>query len=246
MVITALKMAGFAASGVASAIKEANEVTDSMIDNLKNNENLTVNRIGRVLEGTKFGFLMGYVSPSILTAVGVCLTTGDLVLAASGGIAVLGNPIAGTCAAVGAVFFGWSALNDTEREEVLNQVGKFLNVGWEQIKAVVNFAIKTMKELLSADNIQEMKETVAQAATAVGRHISDITKSVRDKFGKVVESVENTVTAAVNAITDATASASETTVAMASGITKGASKVNLAVKDAVRRDKEAVEASNEQ
>ena len=75
MVITALAAASHAVSGVAAAVKEANDLTDSMIANLKANENLTINRVGRVLEGVKFGFLLGYVSPSILTAVGVCLTT---------------------------------------------------------------------------------------------------------------------------------------------------------------------------
>lgn len=198
MVIAALSAAGHAVSGVAAAVAQANELTDSMIDTLKANDNLTINRVGRVLEGTKFGFLMGYITPSILTAVGICLTTGDLMMATGGSIAVLGNPVAGTCAAVGAVFFGWKALSDTEREEILNQVGKFLNVGWEQIKAVVEFAIKLMKDLFTADNIQEIKETVADAASAVGRHISDITKSIGDKLAKLGDSISNTVARAGN------------------------------------------------
>lgn len=198
MVITALAAAGHAVSGVAAAVKQANDLTDSMIETLKASDNLTINRVGRVLEGTKFGFLMGYITPSILTAVGVCLTTGDLMMATGGSIAVLGNPIAGTCAAVGAVFFGWKALSDTEREEILNQVGKFLNVGWEQIKAVVEFAIKLMKDLFTADNIQEIKETVADAASAVGRHISDITKSIGDRLAKLGDSISNTVARAGN------------------------------------------------
>ena len=191
MVITALAAAGHAVSGVAAAVKQANDLTDSMIETLKANDNLTINRVGRVLEGPKFGFLMGYITPSILTAVGICLTTGDLMMATGGSIAVLGNPVAGTCAAVGAVFFGWKALNDNEREEILNQVGKFLNVGWEQIKAVVEFAIKLMKDLFTADNIQEIKETVADAASAVGRHISDITKSIGDRLAKLGDSISN-------------------------------------------------------
>ena len=192
MVITALAAAGHAVSGVAAAVQQANDLTDSMIETLKANDNLTINRVGRVLEGTKFGFLMGYITPSILTAVGICLTTGDLMMATGGSIAVLGNPVAGTCAAVGAVFFGWKALNDNEREEILNQVGKFLNVGWEQIKAVVEFAIKLMKDLFTADNIQEIKEAVADAASAVGRHVSDITKSLGDRLAKLGDSISNT------------------------------------------------------
>ena len=194
MVITALAAAGHAVSGVAAAVKEANDLTDSMIANLKANENLTINRVGRVLEGVKFGFLLGYVSPSILTAVGVCLTTGSLTMATGAGIALIANPVASVSAAVGAVFFGWKALSDREREDVINQVGDFLKVGVEQIKAVVEFAIKLMKDLFTADNIQEIKETVAEAAATVGRHISDITKSLGDKISKVGQSIADTAT----------------------------------------------------
>ena len=203
MLITALAGAGHAVSGIAAAVKEANDLTDSMIANLKANENLTVNRVGRVLEGVKFGFLLGYVSPSILTAVGVCLTTGSLTMATGAGIALIANPVAGVSAAVGAVFFGWKALNDREREDVINQVGEFLKIGVEQIKAVVEFAIKLMKDLFTADNIQEIKETVAEAATIVGRHISDITKSVGDKVAKFCQSIASTA----NSISNGTKSA---------------------------------------
>ena len=236
MVIAALAAAGHAVSGVAAAVAQANELTDSMIETLKANDNLTINRVGRVLEGTKFGFLMGYVTPSILTAVGICLTTGDLLTATGASIAVLGNPVAGTCAAVGAVFFGWKALNDNEREEILNQVGKFLNVGWEQIKAVVEFAIKLMKDLFTADNIQEIKETVAEAAAAVGRHISDITKSVSDKVAKVAASVCNTASAAANAVSGAASSTTAAVSSAAGGVAESASKASGKVTGVFRRN----------
>jgi cystathionine beta-lyase family protein involved in aluminum resistance len=182
VLIPALKLAGAAVSGLSSAVAAANQATDSMIDQLKANENATVNRVGRVLEGTKSGFLMGYVSPSILTAVGVALTTGDLIAAVGSGIVVLGNPVAGVCAAVGAVYFGWKALNEAERNSVLEQVGECLKVGFELIKAVINLALKLMSELLTADNLKEVKETVSDAAKFVGRHLSDITHSTKDKL----------------------------------------------------------------
>ena len=236
MVIAALAAAGHAVSGVAAAVAQANELTDSMIETLKANDNLTINRVGRVLEGTKFGFLMGYVTPSILTAVGICLTTGDLLTATGASIAVLGNPVAGTCAAVGAVFFGWKALNDNEREEILNQVGKFLNVGWEQIKAVIEFAIKLMKDLFTADNIQEIKETVAEAAAAVGRHISDITKSVSDKVAKVAASVCNTASAAANAVSGAASSTTAAVSSAAGGVAESAAKASGKVTGVFRRN----------
>ena len=192
MLILSLKAAHAAAGGVTSAAIEANDYVDSIIDHLKADENLTVNRVGRVLEGTKFGFLMGFVTPSILTATGVALTSGNLVAAVGGGVATLANPIAGVCAAVGAVYFGWKALSDDERREVLAQVGDFLQVGAEQIKAVVKFALGLMTELMSADNFKEIKGMVAAAASAAGRHLSDITHSIKDKTFKAAKAISDT------------------------------------------------------
>jgi len=42
-----------------------------------------------------------------------------------------------------------------------------------------------MKDLLSADNLNEIKETLSDAAELVGRHLADITKSLKDKCFKV-------------------------------------------------------------
>lgn len=184
MLIPALKLASNAASGLSAAVGAANKGSDAIIDGLKASENTTVNTIGRVLEGTKSGFLIGYLSPSILTAVGVTLTTGDLLAAIGSGTAILGNPIAGVCAAVGAVYFGWKALNEKERSSILEQVGNFLNVGHELIKSVIDLAIRLMKDLLSAENLREIKETVSDAAEFVGRHLSDITHSVKDRLSE--------------------------------------------------------------
>ena len=220
MLIPALKLAGSAVSGVASAVVAANDASDNIIDQLKASDNATTNVIGRVLEGTKSGFMIGYVSPSILTAVGVALTTGDLLAAVGGGVLILGNPVAGVCAAVGAVYFGWKALNEKERNSILEQVGTFLKIGYELIKSVIDFAFKLMKGLLSADNLKEIKETVSDAAEFVGRHLSDITHSVKDRLSeagaaslaasrrsaqaakKASEKVTNTVSTASVSVTD--------------------------------------------
>jgi len=209
MLMPALKLAASAASGLASAVSAANDATDAMISNMKANENPTINRIGRVLEGSKMGFMMGYLTPSILTAVGVTLTTGDLLTAVGGGIAVLGNPVAGVSAAVGAVYFGWKALSDSERDAVLKQVGDFLKTGYELIKAVVNFAIDLMKDLLSADNLNEIKETLSEAAELVGRHLADITKSFKDKCYKAGQAISEAADAVSKTASEAADSVSQ-------------------------------------
>jgi hypothetical protein len=224
MLIPALKVASLAAKGtvlatntLAAAVAEANETTDAMIDKLKSSENLTVNRVGRVLEGTKFGFLLGYLTPSILTAVGVTLTTGNLLSAVAGGIAVLGNPVAGVCAAVGAVYFGWKALSDKERKVVLDQVCEFLLVGVEQIKAVINFALNLMSDLLTSDNFKEIKATVAEAASVAGRNIADITHSIKDKAFKAAQTISDTASSVSEAATSAAGNAADTVKDKATG-----------------------------
>jgi len=220
LLIQALKLAGTAASGLGSAVVAANNASDNIIVQLKASDNATINVIGRVLEGTKSGFMIGYVSPSILTAVGVALTTGDLLAAVGGGVAILGNPVAGVCAAVGAVYFGWKALNEKERNSILEQVGTLLNIGYELIKSVIDLALRLMKNLLSEDNLKEIKETVSEAAEFVGRHLSDITHSVKDRLSeagvaslaasgravqaakKASEKVVNTVSTGSGSVTD--------------------------------------------
>jgi phage-related protein len=204
MMMTALSLAVSATSGISTAITAANNATNSMIDELKSSQNITINRVGRVLEGAKAGFLLGYVTPSILTAVGVALTTGDLLIAVGGGIGVLSNPVAGVCAAVGAVYFGWKALSEKERDSILSQVGEFLNVGYELIKSVINLALKLMKNLLTTDNLNELRESVSDAAESVGRHLSDITHSARDKFSEAAESIQNTAKNAAKGVSSLT------------------------------------------
>ena len=238
MLIYGLKLAAAAVSGGASVAIQANEAADQTISKLKASENITVNRIGRVLEGTKFGFLMGYVTPSILMATGVVLTTGDLLTAVGGGIAVLSNPIAGVCAAVGAIYFGWKALSDEERSKVLEQVGSFLNVGFEMIKSVINFALNLMKDLLSADNIAELKQTVSDAAEVVGRHISDITRAVKDKASKVAETFSRAASNVGDTVAKGTSSASDSMSRGAETASKKAGSVADAVTGKFKRDKE--------
>ena len=233
-----LKLAVAAASNTAGAVIEANEAIDSMIDNLKSNENITINRIGRVLEGTKFGFLLGYVTPSILLATGVVLTTGDIIGAVGGGIAVLSNPVAGVCAAVGAIYFGWKALSESERDAVLEQVGSFLKVGFEMIKSVINFALNLMKDLLSADNIAELKQTVSDAAEIVGRHISDITHAIKDKFDKVADTVSKAASSAGDTVSKGAESASNTFSKGADAVSDAASSVADSISSKFKKDED--------
>lgn len=112
-----------------------------------------------------------------------------------------------------------------EREGVLKQVGEFLHVGWEQIKAVISFAIGKMKELLNSDNIKEIKETVSEVAASAGRHISDITKSLGDKAAKAAEAVGRGASAAADTAGNVADAASTAAISFSETASKASSKL---------------------
>jgi hypothetical protein len=71
---------GFAVSAFTAAIKtlysvggELNTFIDSHIESMKKSDNLTISRVGAVLEGAKFGFGMGYLSSVTIMAAGQLL-----------------------------------------------------------------------------------------------------------------------------------------------------------------------------
>ena len=210
MLLSTLVLAGNAVAHGVSAVSAANEATDQMIGTLKQSENPSINRVGRVLEGVKSGFMIGYVAPSIVGAVGVALTTGSLMSAIATATQTLANPIAGVCAAVGAIYFGWSALTQDEKDKIIGEVSGFLNVGAELIKGVVAFSVKSMKEILSSDNIQELKAMVRDAAEVAGRHLSDVTKSALDKIAEISNSITTTASGAAAVVTSTAGGVSKT------------------------------------
>ena len=114
MVAAAIPMAGagLGLSAIAQAIKalygmavEINDFLDKHIEEMKGSDNPTISRTGRVLEMAKYGFGIGYISSVTIIAVGQLLlgnTLGAVTTVASA--AVLSNPIAMTCAAIGAIY----------------------------------------------------------------------------------------------------------------------------------------------
>jgi len=99
-----------------SAANGINDFINSHIEVLKCSENPTIASTGRVLEAAKFGFGLGYLSSVAIMAVGQLILGNNLVFGAGsvasmlGSAAVLSNPIAMTCGAVGAIYYGWNAL----------------------------------------------------------------------------------------------------------------------------------------
>jgi hypothetical protein len=190
MVAAAIPLAGagLALSAMAQAIQslygmavEINEYLDKHIEDMKNSDNPTVSRSGRVLEMAKFGFGIGYITPVVIISVGQLLLGNTLAAVTTvATAATLSNPIAMTCAAIGAIYYGWGALSDVERNEILAKLSKGLEIGIELIKSMVQFVIETTKELLSSKNFEEMKQYIGSAASVFGKTLGDVTHKLSD------------------------------------------------------------------
>ena len=190
MILSTVSMAGPlpALSAIAQAIKalygmaeDVNEFHDKHIEEMKSSDNPTISRTGRVLEMAKYGFGIGYITPVIVIATGQLLLGNTLsALATVATAATLSNPVAMTCAAIGAIYYGWGALTDVERNEILDKLGKGLDVGIELIKSIVHFIVDKTKELLNSKNIEEMKKFIAAAAATFGKTLGDVTHKITD------------------------------------------------------------------
>lgn len=154
---------------------------DDHIANLKRSANATIAGTGRVLEGAKYGFGIGYIAPIAIIAVGQLLlgnTFSAVVTLATA--ATLSNPIAMTCAAVGAIYYGWAALSDKERNEVLQRLAEGLSLGVELIRSLVDFVIRTTLAFFGSEQLTEFKTYIKEQAGRFGRSLYDVTGKVGD------------------------------------------------------------------
>ena len=175
--------------GVATTV---NAFIDEHIAKLKAHENETINATGRVLENAKAGFGIGYITPLILTATGQLLLGNQLnatAILASG--MTLSNPLAMTCGAIGAIYYGWQALSEEEKNAILARLTAAFEVGVELIKSMISFVISSLGSILSKEKLAEFKNFVASAAENFGKTLADITRDIKDKFFNVMDWVGN-------------------------------------------------------
>jgi hypothetical protein len=175
--------------GVATSV---NAFIDEHIAKLKAHENETINATGRVLENAKAGFGIGYITPLILTATGQLLLGNQLNAAAilASGM-TLSNPLAMTCGAIGAIYYGWQALSEEEKNSILARLTEAFEVGVELIKSMISFVISSLGSILSKEKLAEFKKFVASAAENFGKTLADITHDIKDKFFHVMDWVGN-------------------------------------------------------
>ena len=191
-----------------------NEFINKHIDTLKASENPTIASTGRVLEGAKFGFGLGYVAPMVIIATGQLLLGNSFsaVIGAAGTVmsaATFTNPIAMTCAAVGAIYFGWTALTETERNDILDRLSKGLNIGVELIKSFVGYVFGKLKDLSSSKQLAEFKDFVKAQAAVFGKTLYDVTKSLGDLVKGAAERVSNIAGQAADTAMTATKKAAD-------------------------------------
>lgn len=164
--------------GIGGAV---NDYIDDHIEKMKQSDNQTIARTGNVLESAKFGFGLGYISSVIIIAAGQHLLGNTL--SAAGTLASAGtftNPIAMTCAAVGAIYYGWNALSEQERNEIVANLVKGLQIGVELVRSVILFVTVKIKELLSSENISEFKTFIVTYSAKFGKSLYDVTGKMSD------------------------------------------------------------------
>jgi uncharacterized protein YaaW (UPF0174 family) len=165
-----------------------NEYLDKHIEDMKGSDNPTISRTGRVLGMAKLGFGIGYITPVVIISVGQFLLGNTLAAVTTvATAATLTNPVAMTCAAIGAIYYGWSALSDVERNQILGKLSEGLEVGVELIKSMVRFVTDMMNEFSNSQNFKEIKIYIGSAAQLFGKTLAEVTHKTIDRFGKIVD-----------------------------------------------------------
>ena len=163
---------GFSGSAANFAIRH--------IQTLQNADNVLANRCGQVLEAAMVGFGVGGETALVLIGAGQALLGNPLTGAAVAPLA--SNPIVMTCAAIGAIHYGWKAMNEKERQAFLGTVSAAFDVGVEFIRSILHFAVEKIRSLMSRNNFAELKKLVRSGAALFGRHLSDVTRALSDRL----------------------------------------------------------------
>jgi hypothetical protein len=163
--------------------KDINGFIDDQIEGLKTSAKESVQVCGKILEGVKNGFGIGYISSAVTIAAGH-LMLGNVGLATATAIssATFTNPLAMTCGAIGAIYFGWGALDTVEKNAIIERLVADFKIGVELVKAIVNFVVDKMKAWTSSDTLEELKNFVKESAASFGKSLSEITRNVKDRI----------------------------------------------------------------
>ena len=171
---------------------------------LESSPNEAIARSGVVLRRANDGFGLGYKVPLALIAMGQAMLGIDLAVAAP---FLASNPAAFTAASLGAVYYGYQALDDEERVVLHERIGAALDFGIELVKNIAQFCIDTMRSLLNPETLAQIKTYVAEFAEAAGSSLYEITGLIYDRIAGVASSAGLAASHAGGAISGAAASA---------------------------------------
>ena len=177
---------------------DVNAFMDSHIRDMKASDVPAVSRSGAVLESAKVGFGIGYVAPAVIIVSGQLLLGNPLNAVYMGTVALLPtNPVAMTCAAVGAVLWGWNALSKKEQEALLKTISEGLSVGIELIRSIIKFVVGTAKKLIGESNFQEMKKQIAAVRDQIKSAVKGLADSVGMGAGVAMDAASETLDTAI-------------------------------------------------
>ena len=155
----------------------------SHISDLKASEVELVHQTGMVLDAATAGYGIGYVGSTAILAAGQLMLGNTLSAAATvGTAAAFSNPAAATCAAVGAVYYGYHALSDDERNMLIKKLQDGLAIGRELITSIISYVQNSLTKMLDADLLKTLRSYVVEYANLFGRSFVDITNSVSDRI----------------------------------------------------------------
>lgn len=181
--------------------KSVNDFINEHIESLKESDNHTISRTGSVLEMAKYGFGIGFITPVAVIAAGQMILGNPLSAVVTVATSPV-NPIAMTCAAVGAIYYGWNALTDQEKNEILEKLSKGLEIGVQLIKSIIGFIIDKTTELWTSENITEIKKYISSAAAVFGKTLGDITQKLFDKVADGLDTIKSTTSKAMASTAD--------------------------------------------
>jgi hypothetical protein len=232
-----------------------NGFVDDHIQQMKRSDNETVSKTGNVIEAAKVGFGLGYMSSIAIIATGQLLLGNTLTAVGTvAGALTLSNPIAMTCAAFGAIYYGWGALSTDEKDALLEKLRIGLEIGVETIKAIIAFVVRKTNEILSPENIAAFKGFIKTYAEKFGRSLSDVTGAMVDILKDAAERTVRRSTEIYELTTDALSQAAAQTGQIASSAAEATSSAarsalestgtmlgstSAAVKDAMEKAGEA-------
>ncbi|MCB2085171.1 MAG: hypothetical protein H6920_07735 [Sphingomonadaceae bacterium] len=167
------------------------------IAELETSDNEAVARTGFILKRANEGFGLGHKVPLSIIAMGQAMLGIDLAVAAP---FLASNPAAFTAAALGAIYYGYQALEDEERAELHARIGAALDFGVELVKTIVRFCIDTMKSLLDPETLAQIKNYVADAAEAAGNSLYDVTGKLLDRISGLASDASEVASSAGTAL----------------------------------------------